>query len=415
MENDNRLLILDDDALIARTISVIGESADFSTKVTTCAEDFFRLLDEWAPSHIALDLVMPEMDGVEVMVELARRECNARILITSGVGGRVLDAARRSAVEHGLTIAGVMPKPFSPAVLRQLLTEKAGMQTPGLKPAPGPAASRNDTDIDGEEFRRALENQELELVYQPKVNCSDSQLAGFEALARWNSPERGVVPPTLFIPVAESSGLMTMMTRQVIKQAMNWFSNQLRASKALRSSAWHSSLVNQLTLSINLSARSLDDKNLIEVIHEQCTQSNIDPNNMIFELTETSAMEDPVASLDLLTRLRMKGFQLSIDDFGTGYSSMLQLVRLPFSEIKVDKSFVMAAARSDESRTVIRSIVELGHSLGLRATAEGVEDLDTLEYLKGIDCNLAQGYLISRPLSGDKAVDWAEHHLTSWR
>ena len=415
MSNERKLLILDDDALIARTISVIGESADFFTKVTTCADDFFRQLDEWNPSHIALDLVMPEMDGVEVMVELARRECNARILITSGVGARVLDAARRSAVEHGLTIAGVIPKPFSPAVLRQMLTEKARAQTPGLPTVPRSRTVQNRTDIGEGEFRTALEREELELVYQPKVNCIDGQLAGFEALARWNSPERGIVSPDRFISLAESSGLMPVMTRQVIGQAMNWFSNQLRTSKALRSSAWHSSLINQLTLSINLSARSLDDKGFIEVVREHCDMWSIDPNNMIFELTETSAMEDPVASLDLLTRLRMKGFQLSIDDFGTGYSSMLQLVRLPFSEIKVDKSFVMAASRSDESRTVIRSIVELGHSLGLRATAEGVEDLDTLEYLKEIDCDLAQGYLISRPLSGDKAVDWAEHHLTSWR
>jgi len=150
----------------------------------------------------------------------------------------------------------------------------------------------------------------------------------------------------------------------------------------------------------------LRDQALVERIVDRCAARHIAPERLIFELTETSAMEDPIASLDLLTRLRMKGFQLSIDDFGTGYSSMLQLVRLPFSEIKVDKSFVMTANRSAESRTVVRSIIELGHSLGLRATAEGVEDADTLAYLKSLACDLAQGFLIARPMSGADACKW---------
>jgi len=138
----------------------------------------------------------------------------------------------------------------------------------------------------------------------------------------------------------------------------------------------------------------------------------VPPERLIFELTETSAMEDPVASLSLLTRLRMKGFQLSLDDFGTGYSSMLQLVRLPFSEIKVDRSFVMTAARSQESRTVIRSVVDLGRSLGLKSTAEGVEDAQTLGYLNEVGCDLAQGYFIARPMPAEQAAAWAKLRST---
>lgn len=416
MTNDNKkLLILDDDALIARTISVIGESAGFTTKMTTGAEEFFRLLDDWGPSHIALDLIMPDMDGVEVLVELARRECHARILITSGVGSRVLDAARRSALEHGLTIAGVVSKPFSPGELREILTDTGASEDVVIEADPHPDPARRRFEISPEELELGLDREQLELVYQPKVHCADSGLAGFEALVRWRCPERGLVPPNLFIPVAESSGLIARLTRQVIVQAIDWFANDLRQCSALGDNPWHAALVDKLTLSINLSAGSLDDAEFIEFVHERCQRAGIDPDNLVFELTETSAMEDPVGSLDLLTRLRMKGFQLSIDDFGTGYSSMLQLVRLPFSEVKVDKSFVMSAPRSDESRAVIRSIVELGHSLGLRATAEGVEDLDTLEYLKEIGCDLAQGYLISRPLPASQALDWARRHLVSWR
>ncbi|HSP01151.1 MAG TPA: EAL domain-containing protein, partial [Thioalkalivibrio sp.] len=161
-----------------------------------------------------------------------------------------------------------------------------------------------------------------------------------------------------------------------------------------------------LSLSVNISARTLNDLGLIDRLVERCQRLQIHPASLIFELTETSAMDDPITSLDLLTRLRMKGFHLSIDDFGTGFSSMVQLVRLPFSEIKVDKSFVMTAMESRESRTVIRSIVELGHGLGLRCTAEGVETQEALEYVTEVGCDLAQGYHIARPMPGEDALAW---------
>lgn len=410
---DLRLLVLDDDPMIGQTIESIAKSAGFESRVTTRPEEFFETLESWSPSHIALDLVMPDMDGVEVLVELARRGSRARIVITSGVGSRVLDAAARSAAEHGLPIAGVVPKPFSPRDLREILlrgNDTVPDADPGKRTAHAGSASSEITEA---EFEQALECEELRLVYQPKVYCAGGELAGFEALVRWESPKRGLVSPAMFIPLAESSGLIGELTRQVIASAIAWFSEGIQ--KSIGEDERSRSLLGQLTLSINLSARSLADVEFINLVRRSCEDAGIDPRRVVFELTETSAMEDPVASLDLLTRLRMKGFQLSIDDFGTGFSSMLQLVRLPFSEIKIDKSFVMTAARSEESRAVIRSVVELGHSLGLRTTAEGVEDQDTLDYLREIGCDLAQGYLISRPLDSDNALDWARRYLKTWR
>ena len=159
-------------------------------------------------------------------------------------------------------------------------------------------------------------------------------------------------------------------------------------------------------MSFNVSAKNLKNPSFVDRVTRRFHDRNIDPERMIFELTETSAMEDPVTSLALLTRLRMKGFQLSIDDFGTGYSSMLQLVRLPFSEIKVDKSFVTTMRQSRESRTVVKSIVDLGRSLGIKVAAEGVEDAEILEYLKQIGCDLAQGYFIGRPMPGGETEHW---------
>ncbi len=409
-----RLLILDDDPLTGQTIQRIAEFAGLEVHFTTEPIEFFRILGEWNPTHIALDLIMPEMDGVQVITELARRRCQARIIITSGVGSRVLDAAGRSAAEHGLNIAGVLSKPFSPDSLRRLLAE-----TPDSNQANDSATSvpamRNATsrqfEVTETELRRALDNGEFYLVYQPKVECATGVLAGFEALVRWAHPNQGLIPPDRFIPVAEASGLIGALTDQVLSQGLTWFAPLCHA--ASNSGVLPNQdliLTLNLTLSVNISAKTLNDAQLIEKVSERCRILGIKPARLIFELTETSAMDDPVASLDRLTRLRMRGFNLSIDDFGTGFSSMLQLVRLPFSEIKVDKSFVMTAQQSQESRTVIKSIVDLGHSLGLQATAEGVEDSATLDYLRQIGCDLAQGYFIARPMPGDAVPEWLVQH-----
>lgn len=406
--NDVRLLILDDDPLIGKTIQMIVDSSGARSRFTTDPDEFFELVTHWSPTHLAIDLNMPEMDGVQVLAELARRGTTCRIIITSGVGNRVLEAAGRSAAEHGLNIAGVLPKPFVPAALRRLLVESddGKSDAPTALPkatADRPAAPRPFT-IDRESLQEALEQHRFALVYQPKIRCVDGSLAGFEALVRWHDPVEGAINPDRFIPKAETFGLIDALTEQVFDQSLTWLAELIeRSSSDGRRAA---EVARTITLSINLSARSLKNTELIESISQRCATAGIHPERIIFELTETSTMENPVEALDLLTRLRMKGFQLSIDDFGTGFSSMLQLVRLPFSEIKVDRSFVMTARHSDESRTVIRSIVDLGRSLGLKSTAEGVEDHETLIYLRDIGCDLAQGFGIARPMEGERVLDW---------
>lgn len=403
-----RLLVLDDDPLIGRTIQFIAQGVGLQARYTPDPGEFFAILAEWEPTHVALDLVMPGMDGVEVLVQLAQRNCRARIIITSGMDGRVLDAAGRSGVEHGLDILGVLPKPFSASMLRALLDQAPGTamaELPALArgtPTDG-ASPRQPGEISAETLSRALENRQFSVVYQPKVGCDGGMLAGFEVLARWHHPTLGDIPPDRFIAPAEHHDLIDELTAQVLDQSLQWFARHASESRPLV-------LGDPVTLSINLSARSLRSQQLVETLTSRCQAHGVDPSRIVLELTETSAMEDPVASLDMLTRLRMKGFRLSLDDFGTGYSSMLQLVRLPFSEIKIDKSFVMGVSRSGEARSVIRSIVDLGHSLGLQATAEGVENAETLHYLQDIRCDLAQGFHIARPMPGDRALLWLQRH-----
>jgi EAL domain-containing protein (putative c-di-GMP-specific phosphodiesterase class I)/CheY-like chemotaxis protein len=383
-----RLLIFDDDEAVGATLALRVSRMGMETRTVTHVEAFLHELESWAPTHIALDLIMPEMDGVQVIRLLAERRCQAMIIITSGIGSRILDAARRSAEAYDLNIVGVLPKPFNSATLRALLARRP--VTPRARPAAAaPAASGQITEAD---LRQGLQRRELELAYQPKIVCGTGQVAGIEALARWRRPTGEIVMPDRFIPIAEGGELIHELTDQVCDLALRWMAGSAAAS--------------DLTMSVNISGRNLKENGLADRLSSLCADLVLDPARVILELTETSAMEDPAASLALLTRFRMKGFQLSIDDFGTGYSSMAQLVRLPFSEMKVDKSFVIDAARSKESRTVIKSIVDLGHSLGLTVTAEGVEDMETLRFVEEVGCDLAQGHHIAPPMSGDQVAAW---------
>ncbi|MHB1021685.1 MAG: EAL domain-containing response regulator [Acidobacteriaceae bacterium] len=389
---NGRFLILDDDPSVGQTIQWMAESLGYEARFVTRPQDFFQELEPWNPDFITIDLVMPELDGVEVLRILAERECRATIIITSGVGNRVLDAAKRSASQHGLDIGGILPKPMSIGSLQSLVEKRTVRKQPPVAACAIPES--DEFPISHAELCQALERHEFVLAYQPKIECRSGALAGFEALVRWQHPERGVVAPGYFVPAMEGFGLIDVLSTQIFDQSLTWFSQTF--------------LHTSLRLSLNLSARSLVDLRLADHLADQCSQFSIPTERVILELTETSAMVDPVVSLDLMTHFRVKGFHLSIDDFGTGYSSMIQLARLPFSEIKIDKSFVMMALQSQESRTITKSVVDLGHSLGLRVTAEGVEDAQTLEYLNSLGCDHAQGYFIARPMYGDDAALWAK-------
>jgi EAL domain-containing protein (putative c-di-GMP-specific phosphodiesterase class I) len=387
--SQGRLLILDDDLAVGQTLALVAEGIGMESRLTTGVEEFFATLDEWNPTHITVDLVMPEMDGIEVMRLLSARGCRARIIISSGVGDRVLDAARRSATEHGLDIVGVLPKPFLPSALRAMLEARRGKRdTRGGRDS----GARGGFEVTEAVLIQALDRREFQLVYQPKVECKTGALSGFEALVRWHHPVAGILMPDQFISLAENWNLIDALTGQVLDLALRWLSQSRCGPK--------------VSIAVNISARTLVDSWIVDLACDICRQVMVDPSRLIFELTESSAVTDTGTALDLLTQLRVKGFQLSIDDFGTGHSSMVQLVGLPFSEIKVDKSFVSASVRSPEARAVTKSVVDLGHNLGLLVTAEGVEDAPTLELLNTIGCDLAQGYFIGRPMTSDVIADW---------
>lgn len=401
--SEPRLIILDDEPMVGHTMEGIAEAAGYRVRLTVDADDFFRALREFRPDCIAIDLVMPGMDGVQVMESLASAGCRAGIIITSGSGQRVLDAASRAATENGLRILGVLHKPFRPAEMRSLLLRQSGED---VAPQHADSAADREVPLDAGDLVEALHLDQLFPVYQPRIDCRSGAIAGFETLARWQHPRHGLVLPDEFIALAESSNYIDALTEQIARKALNWFASLLAGrglpAEAMVSRHW----LERLRLSINISPLSLANEGLFERMLEHMRSLELPPERIVLELTESSAMANQAASLGFLTRLRIKGFQLAIDDFGTGYSSMLQLVRLPFSEIKVDKSFVMTCRASQESRSVTRSVIDLGRSLGLESTAEGVESEDTLRFLREIGCDLVQGFLISPPLDGEGMLHW---------
>lgn len=381
-----RLLVLDDDAGVATTIAFIAEDAGFDVRCTADPQEFFSLVEHWRPTHIALDLLMPEKDGVEVLRDLATLSCPARILLTSGMGRRILDAALRVGLERGLKVCGVLPKPFLPDTLRDLLAS----DDDGWNMLTG-TFQRGEFPIDAQTLRGAVQQRQLRMLFQPKVTPA-LELRGFEALMRWHAPLGGEISPARFIPAAEQSGFIPAMTAEAFRMAVEWLSAQTEAP--------------DLHVAVNLSARDIEEVALADRLAEGCRAVGLAPGRVILELTETSAMHDPANAMDVLTRLRLKGFRLAIDDFGTGYSSMGQLARMPFSEIKIDRLFVSTALTSPESRTIVRSIIELARNLGVESVAEGVEDEQTLALLRQLRCDLVQGFHIARPMEAEVATDW---------
>jgi EAL domain-containing protein (putative c-di-GMP-specific phosphodiesterase class I) len=377
------VVVLDDDELVGATVGMIAEDAGFAATVTSRFDDFWKAVHAHRPSHVTLDLSMPEVDGVEVLRRLAGAGYRGSVIISSGLDRRVLEAARLSASEHGLFLAGILPKPFRPADLHALLA--ADPSTPARRPG---ATSAPDAVA----LRRALATGHVTVAYQPKVRCRDLTVVGFEALARWNDPVHGHVPPDVFVRIAEQEGLIGELTHAIFARALAW----LAAEEP--DGATH--------VSLNLSARSLGGFEILGVLDGLCATHGVPPARVVLELTETASTDDEVLALDVLTRLRIKGCALSIDDFGTGHSTLVQLARQPFTELKIDKQFVQPLAHSREARTIVRAMVGLAHGLGLTATAEGVEDAAALAYLVEVGCDHAQGYHLGRPMPGEEIASW---------
>jgi EAL domain-containing protein (putative c-di-GMP-specific phosphodiesterase class I)/CheY-like chemotaxis protein len=370
--------------MIRQLIAEVAQSCDWETFDTGDPDIFEAEVRKQRPAAVVLDLVMPNVDGIEILRELATLLTGIPILILSGMDGRLLESAMQLGQARGLTMAGCIQKPFRGEVLRSLLQKIAS----GLG------------EISEKMLDEAVERDELDLHYQPYLDLRSHRIVGAEALARWQHPQRGAILPSAFIPLAEKSSLIGKVTDLVL-------------AKAIAQAARWNERVAILDISINLSARSIRDITFPDQVLRLCRQHSLDPARVVFEITETAAMQDPVMLMDVLTRPRLKGFRLSIDDFGTGYSSLAQLRRLPFSELKVDLSFVSTMMTSRDSEIIVKTIIDMARNLGLQTVAEGVETSMTLERLEALDCNVAQGYFIGRPMPAQQIPSFLGNHAAA--
>jgi EAL domain-containing protein (putative c-di-GMP-specific phosphodiesterase class I) len=249
-------------------------------------------------------------------------------------------------------------------------------------------------------LQQALGDQQLHMVYQPKVSLRDGGLRQVEALVRWNDPQLGPVKPSMFVPLAEEHGLIDELTlwglRTILRQWLDWRDAGL-----------------DICIAFNISALSLQHLDFPDLVERMCRGLDVPTEKIVLELTE-GATQPLVKLMDALTRFRIKGIGLAIDDFGTGYSSLMQLRQLPFTEVKIDQAFIADVPHSRDSRLIVQAVTELAHGLGLFATAEGVETIDQLRTVRELGCDLVQGYLVSAPIDGNALKPWVQKFRRAW-
>ncbi|MEL3929429.1 MULTISPECIES: EAL domain-containing response regulator [Aeromonas] len=331
------------------------------------------------------DLRMPGMDGMALLRRLSLGGFKGGIILSSALEDDVVAAVLRMSAAYGLQVLGRLEKPSSPQQIRQLIDT--------WSPGQEPQHSEEGYGIDVVELQLALERDQILPWYQPKVSFVTGEWVGMEALARWQHPEYGMISPARFIPLAENNGLIDQLTEVII-------------SKSLRDGHLWEETGLSLNLSMNLSTTSLIEGDLCHSLINQCQRWSINPELITLEVTESSFVQDLGKSLEVLTRLRMHGFGLSIDDFGTGYSSMQQLALLPFTELKLDRSFVDRCYADPSRLAIIESSIELARKLGLKSVAEGVEDEQTWRQLAALGCDVCQGFFSARPMPRHELKNW---------
>lgn len=362
------LAMVDDEPGMCRLIERIGKDCGYQVFATTDPLRFKAEVAGLAPTIIIIDLQIPGMDGIELLRELSSLGLTARILVISGSDPKVMESAMFLGTARGMRMVGCLQKPLRIDDLRKILDQF----NPHL------------SEPTGEDLQQAIDKNGLSLQYQAKLDLRTDTIVGVEALARWRHPTLGSISPNKFIPLAEQNDLITPLTKWVISeaiaQAADWNAQGLTISTA-----------------INLSAAAAYGYDLPDWVENICRRVNLPPHRVTFELTETAAMRDGIKLMDVLTRLRLKGFHLSIDDFGIGYSSLVQLQQLPFSELKIDISFIRNLLTSESSSVIVDTIIGMARNLKLVTVAEGVESPDVLNMLKQKGCDYAQGFHIARP------------------
>lgn len=384
-----RTMIVEDQAVPRRiTVEILR---DLGVADILQAEDGQDALEQLRrssvpPDVIICDLDMPRMDGVEFIRNVAEANLGASIVLASALDAPVLASVEAMARSQGMAVLGVLEKPLTPQKLGDMLARHGSAIA---------CYGRSDArPVELAELEEAIHDRRITPHFQPMVRMSDGQIIGFEALARWHHATQGTLHPEMFIPIAESSGLIDPLTWVMLEHAV---------AEAVR---WRGA-GHRWTISVNLSLPYLERQGVADRIAGLVERHALQPGSVVLEVTESLAATQIAQVLGNIARLRMKGFGIAIDDYGTGYASLQQLSRMPFTELKIDRSFVSGSPDRPNLHAILRSSVELARQLNLDSVAEGIETPGEWHQLDSIGCDVAQGFLVAPPMPPESVLGWA--------
>ena len=386
------ILIVEDHDFQRRTLALMLQSLGFGNILEAAngreALEIIRSTSR-PPGIVLSDLNMPEMDGMAFIRHLGEITPGLALIIISALDPVLLGSVTKMAAAYGVRLLGVIEKPVTRKRLLQLLAAHttAEKSPPPVRPAPLPSFSL-------QEIRAGIANREFEPFFQPKIEmASGRRVVGAEALARWRHPVHGIVAPYAFILELERHNDVDALTFLMLEKAASACRDWLAAGF-------------DLTVSVNLSLTSLADTSLADRITACVKAAGLEPGRMMLEVTETAAMTELAPALENLTRLRMHGFGLSIDDYGIGFASLQQLSRVPFTELKIDQSFVTGCAHNHAAHLIVETSIALARGLWLKTVAEGIETEEDWGMLKTTGCDIAQGYFFSRPIAQEAFLEF---------
>jgi EAL domain-containing protein (putative c-di-GMP-specific phosphodiesterase class I)/FixJ family two-component response regulator len=406
-----KILVIEDDELIQETLVQLLETQNFAVKVADNGRMGVQMALSQVPDLILCDVQMPELNGYEVLETLRQNPLVATIPFI------FLTAQDEKAdIRHGMDLGAddYLTKPFTQSELLRSIKSRLDKHAAVTKPfseALQHAEERlsewvNSTDVHPfareklemeAMLRRALTRGEFQVYYQPQVDMETGYIQGAEALVRWLHPQRGMISPVEFIPLAEETGFIVPLGDWVLQSA---------CTQAVQ---WINSGFSDFRISVNLSARQLSDLQLPERVVQILETTGLPPGNLELEVTESAVMENAIAARETLGLLKSLGVRIAIDDFGTGYASLGYLKEFPFDTLKIDKTFVKSVSSELKNAAITKAVILLAHSLGLEVVAEGVETEAELAFLREHQCDCLQGYFFSRPVPAHNL----EHLLTT--
>lgn len=376
-------LVIDDDVDIQLLGKMLLSRHGFEVATAGCLGELARKPALLNTNLIVLDFGLGDFTGLDILDYLYDLKINAPILLLSSCNNETAAHAIAKGTSKSLKMLGFLPKARLMTGLSDFIKQ--------IESSPKPPSVG--------ELAQAIKQKHICLAFQPKVSLMTGTVLGVEALVRWEDPARGTIYPDNFIPLAERSGLMVPLTWCILELAL------------AQLSAWHTRGL-PLSIAINVPAEFVKAENMLSMFDELCAKHTIDMTKVTLELTESVGVECLGYARHILEELRKRGCKLALDDFGTGYSSLTQLYRLPFDELKIDRSFVSLIDSEPSAQAITLSIVELGARLGMSVVAEGIENADQQAILAKAHCPIGQGYFISRPLSPAVFDEWLQHQMT---